>query len=96
MRPRALYVSPIVIGVLTLLLSAVTAGGECPSAGVLMESQVNLLHQLSFKLSKNIFPASIYITKSQFTRLPMYFVGGARCEAGQQRYGRGHLAVFVD
>ena len=33
--------------------------------------------------------------KLPYTYLPMYFVGGAGCEAGQQRDGRGHLAVFV-
>lgn len=47
--PHALDLPPIVIAVLTLLLTATAAGGECPSAEVLMESQVNLTN-----LSKTI------------------------------------------
>ena len=60
--PRALDLPPIVIAVLTLLLTATAAVGECPSADELMESQVNLTTSKLHK-SSTIYLDRLYMHK---------------------------------
>ena len=61
--PRALDLPPIVIAVLTLLLTATAAVGECPSADELMESQVNLTTSKLHK-SSTIYLDRLYMPKA--------------------------------
>ena len=67
--PHALVWPPIVIAVMTLLLTATAASGECPSADLLMESQVN---RTSFMLAiKNGTCINSGLTKSHVLTFPI-------------------------